>query len=158
MHMKNLSSKNVSRLSQAFIPIMHIFHNLAGEVVKLTDFSLAQYRVIMLVYRHGSMSINDLKKALNIAQSTASEMIDRLVQLKALKKNADPSDRRITLFTLTFSSKRKIEQHLSSIGNIYNKILTPLSDQEQKKLLEAFETILYLLQKEKQIAGSNKNQ
>jgi DNA-binding MarR family transcriptional regulator len=126
--------------------------------VKLTDFSLAQYRVIMLVYRHDSMSINDLKRALNIAQSTASEMIDRLVQLKALKKQTDLNDRRITLFTLTPASQRKIEQHLSSIGNIYNKILTPLSVQEQKKLLEAFETILYLLQKEKQTAGSNQNQ
>jgi DNA-binding MarR family transcriptional regulator len=153
--MKNPSPSNVSRLGQTFIPMMHIFHNLAGEVVKLTDFSLAQYRVIMLVYRHGSMSINDLKQALNIAQSTASEMIDRLVWLKALKKETDPSDRRITLFTLTPSSRRKIEQHLSSIGNIYHKILTPLSGQEQKELLEAFETVLNLLQKEKHSARSN---
>lgn len=153
--MKNLKSSNISRLSQAFIPMMHIFHNLAGEVVKLTDFSLAQYRVIMLVYRHGSMSINDLKRALNIAQSTASEMIDRLIQQRALKKQINPADRRITLFTLTPTSRRKIEQHLSSIGNIYHKILTPLSAQEQKKLLEAFDTILYLLQKEKQVTKSN---
>ncbi|OGB68335.1 MAG: hypothetical protein A2Y94_15730 [Caldithrix sp. RBG_13_44_9] len=135
--------------------MMHIFHNLAGEVVKLTDFSLAQYRVIMLVYRHGSMSINDLKQALNIAQSTASEMIDRLIQQRALKKQINPNDRRITLFTLTPASRRKIEQHLSSIRNIYHKILTPLSAQEQKKLLEAFETILSLLQKETQVTKSN---
>jgi DNA-binding MarR family transcriptional regulator len=151
MIMKTVSAKNISRLSRAFIPMMHIFHNLASEVVKLTDFSLAQYRVIMLVYRYDSMSINDLKQTLNIAQSTASEMIDRLVRQKALKKQINPADRRITMFTLTPLARRKIDQHLASIGNIYHKILTPLGNQEQKKLLDAFETILSLLQKNESI-------
>lgn len=146
--MSKTTAQNISRLSQAFIPMMHIFHNLAGEVVKLTDFSLAQYRVVMLVYRHGSMSINELKNSLNIAQSTASEMIDRLVQQNVLQKKVDPADRRITLFTLTPTARRKIEHHFSSISNIYHKILSPLNSAEQKKLLESFETILALLQKE----------
>lgn len=146
--MSKPTAQNISRLSQAFIPIMHIFHNLASEVVKLTDFSLAQYRVVMLVYRHGSMSINELKNSLNIAQSTASEMIDRLVQQKILQKKVDPADRRLTLFTLTPTARRKIEYHFSSIHNIYDKILSPLNSAEQKKLLESFETILALLQKE----------
>ncbi len=146
--MPKTTAQNISRLSQAFIPMMHIFHNLASEVVKLTDFSLAQYRVVMLVYRHGSMSINELKQALNIAQSTASEMIDRLVQQKVLQKKVDRTDRRLTLFTLTSTTRRKIDRHFSSISNIYHKILSPLNSAEQKQLLEAFETILALLQKE----------
>ncbi len=135
------------RLSQAFLPIMHIFHHLAGEVVKLTDFSLAQYRVLMLVYRHGSLSIGELKNYLNIAQSTASEIVDRLVHQKVLHKEKDARDRRVTLFSLTPGSKKIIQQHLASITNIYREILEPLSEQEQEKLVAGFETILKLLQK-----------
>ncbi len=139
--------ENLARLSQAFLPIMHIFHHLAGQVVKLTDFSLAQYRVVMLVYRSGSMSITQLKQSLNIAQSTASEMIDRLVQQKVLYREKDPGDRRITLFKLTPPTRRMIEEHLISMENIYRKILDPLTTTEQDKLVGSFETILTILQK-----------
>jgi DNA-binding MarR family transcriptional regulator len=145
--MTSPSSEYKTRLAQAFLPIMHMFHHLAGEVVKLTDFSLAQYRVLMLVYRHGSLSISELKTRLNIAQSTASEMIDRLVHQKFLYREKDTRDRRITLFSLTPRSEKLIQQHLASITNIYHEILEPLSDKEQEKLVTGFETILKLLQK-----------
>lgn len=145
--MTSPSSDYKKRLAQAFLPIMHMFHRLAGEVVKLTDFSLAQYRVLMLVYRHGSLSISELKTRLNIAQSTASEMIDRLVNQKFLYREKDTRDRRITLFSLTPRSEKLIQQHLASITNIYQEILEPLSEQEQEKLVTGFETILKLLQK-----------
>lgn len=135
------------RLSRAFLPMMHIFHHMAVDVVKLTDFSLAQYRVLMLVYNQGSMSINELSANLNIAQSTASEMIDRLVNQKILRKKKHPQDRRITLFTLTPKSQKIIMRHLASISRIYEKLLDPLTPAEQEKLVTGFETILELLQK-----------
>lgn len=139
--------ENITRFARAFLPIMHIFHNLAGQVVKLTDFSLAQYRVLMLVHRRGSMSVNQLKESLNIAQSTASGMIDRLVQQKHLYRRKHPHDRRVTLFKLTPKTEKKLQEHLSSMENIYRNILEPLTPAEQRQLVESFETILALLQK-----------
>jgi DNA-binding MarR family transcriptional regulator len=139
--------ENLQRLAQAFLPIMHIVHQMALDVVRLTNFSLAQYRVLMLVYRQDSMSITQLKEYLHIAQSTASEMIERLVQQKTLLRENDPQDRRITLIRLTPRTRRFLQDHLASISNIYNKILDPLNPDEQLRLVEGFETILALLEK-----------
>ncbi len=147
--MSNNLDENLSRFSSAFLPIMHMFHHLAGEVVKLTDFSLAQYRVLMLVHRRESMSINELKNSLNIAQSSASEMIDRLVQQNLLLKEKSAQDRRITIFKLAPKTRKVLQGHLASIENIYRKILEPLSEEEQKQLVEAFETVLFLMQQSK---------
>lgn len=137
---------NISRLAGAFLPVMHMFHQFASEVVKSTNFSLAQYRVLMLVHRRGSMSINQLKDSLNIAQSTASEMIDRLVRQNLLHREKDPADRRVTIFMLTPKTQRIINDHLTSMVNIHKKILEPLSPEEQEELVQAFETVLYLMQ------------
>ncbi|MFZ0388939.1 MAG: MarR family transcriptional regulator [Calditrichia bacterium] len=137
----------IDRFSRAFLPIMHMFHNLAGEVVKLTDFSLAQYRVLMLVFRRGSVSVNQLKNNLNIAQSTASEMLDRLVKQGFLNRSKDPADRRLTLFSLSAKADQVLHDHLSSIGNIYQNVLSPLETAEQEQLVAAFEQVMNLMQK-----------
>ncbi len=140
---------NIFRLGNAFLPIMHVFHQLAGEVVRLTDFSLAQYRLLMLVFRYEPLSVNELKKNLNIAQSSASEMINRLVRQKLLHREKDPADRRITRISLTPRTRKILQNHTASMQNIYRKILDPLTPKEQLQLVQAFETILVLLQKDK---------
>jgi DNA-binding MarR family transcriptional regulator len=61
---------NLKHLSNAFIPMMHFFLNIASETFKEANFTLAQYRVLMLVKHRGAMSINDLRNQLNIAQGT----------------------------------------------------------------------------------------
>jgi len=145
--MENKKNKNLERFYNAFIPVIHLFHNLAVEVSRVAELSLAQYRVLMLVYRNEKMSINELKNSLNIAQSSASEMIDRLVHQKHLRKQKDPHDRRITLFTLTPGTEAIIRGQKSRILEVLNKAVEPLDDREQRELLEAFEIIARLMQR-----------
>ncbi len=131
----------LERFSNAFIPMMHFFHNLASEASRGADFSLAQYRVLMLVKHRGAMSINDLQRQLNIAQSTASEMVERLVQQNLLLREKDPTDRRITVFRLSKKAERILEKRRDVMNDCYRKVLEPLSDEEQVQLVEALETI-----------------
>ncbi len=139
---------NLERFSNAFIPMMHFFHNIASEASKGADFSLAQYRVLMLVNHRGAMSINDLHNQLKIAQSTASEMVDRLVQQSLLLREKDSKDKRITLFKLSKKAETIIEQRKNIMEDCYRKVLEPLGPDEQIELVEAFEAIVRIIQKE----------
>lgn len=141
---KNFAT-NLERFSNAFIPMMHFFHTIASEASKGADFSLAQYRVLMLVKHRGAMSINDLRNQLNIAQSTASEMVERLVQQNLLLREKDLSDKRITLFKLSKKAEKILERRRDLMLDSYRKILEPLSLDEQIELVEAFETILKII-------------
>ena len=141
--------ENLERFANAFIPMMHFFHNIASEASKGADFTLAQYRVLMLVKHQGAMSINDLHHQLHIAQSTASEMVERLVQQDLLLREKDPNDKRITLFKLSKKAAKILERRKDMMEDCYRKVLEPLSPDEQIKLVEAFETILKIINHKK---------
>jgi DNA-binding MarR family transcriptional regulator len=140
-------TNNLERFSNAFIPMMHFFHNIASEASKGADFTLAQYRVLMLVRHREAMSINDLRNQLRIAQSTASEMVDRLVQQSLLLKEKDLKDKRITLFKLSKKGEKILERRKDIMKDGYRKVLEPLTDDEQIELVEALETIVKIIQK-----------
>jgi len=144
---KSTLEKNLERLSKSFIPIMHIFHNLACEVSRTADFSLAQYRVLMMVYNQGPMSINDLRTKLKMAQSSASEMVNRLVLNGHLSREKDVLDRRKTVFQLTKTTYNILKKQRESMKVMYKKILEPLNSKEQVELVLAYETILNLMNK-----------
>ncbi len=144
---KNSFEQNVNKLSKTFTPLMHIFHHVAGEVSKVGEFSLAQYRVLMLIYHDGPISISDLKMRLNIAQSSASEMVDRLVQQKFLHKEKAEKDRRITMLRITAKTGLLLKKRMSSMQDVYRKILKPLTPAEQKELVQASQLILHHLKK-----------
>jgi len=145
--MKNSSNPLVEELASAFPPIMHLFHHLAGQVSKLGEFTLAQYRVLMLVHHQGPMSISDLKNHLNVAQSTASEMVERLVRQKWLRRETCKQDRRVTLFRLTDNASRLLEQRKTDMQQVYQQLLRPLSLDEQRDLVEAMKVIVRLTRK-----------
>lgn len=145
--MNNNLQKNVQRLAVSFPPIMHLFHQLAGQVSKLGAFSLAQYRVMMLVYHSGPMSISTLKNKLGIAQSTASEMVERLVQQGLLEREKLKKDQRVTVFRLSGKAVRSLKKRQENMLEVYKQILEPLTAEEQEKLLQAFITILELTQR-----------
>ncbi|MDZ7400753.1 MAG: MarR family transcriptional regulator [candidate division KSB1 bacterium] len=143
--MESKFDEMLERFSNAFIPMMHFFHNLASEASRGADFSLAQYRVLMLVKHRGAMSIHDLQQQLHIAQSTASEMVERLVQQNLLLREKDPNDRRITVFKLSKRAEKILERRRDVMNDCYRKVLEPLTEDEQIELVEALETILKII-------------
>jgi DNA-binding MarR family transcriptional regulator len=124
------------------VSMMQMMHSLSTQMSRLEDFTLAQHRAWMMVSHAGTMTVKQFQKNLSIAQSTASETIERLVHQGWLKKGKDPKDRRITVFSLTEKADRRHKQKEAKRIMILEKLLEPLSDKEQKKFLDSFELLL----------------
>jgi DNA-binding MarR family transcriptional regulator len=135
----------LERFSNAFIPGMHFFHNLTSQISHAIDLTLPQYRVLMLVYHRGPMAVGDLQHQLRIAQSSASEMVTRLVQLDLLYLDKNHPDRRITVFDLTDKARQIIKNQQAAMQECFRKVLTQMTPAEQSTFIEAFETIRRLL-------------
>ncbi|MBN2355155.1 MarR family transcriptional regulator [candidate division KSB1 bacterium] len=138
---------HIQRLAPLFTRLMHVLHHLAGQASKIGDFSLAQYRVLMLVMHRGPMSIKQLQQRLMIAQSSASGMVDRLEQQGWLQREKSPADHRLTLFRLTKKAESLLHKRMQDMEIVYRQLMQPLSIPEQEELLSAFETILRLVEK-----------
>ncbi|MCI0513499.1 MarR family transcriptional regulator [candidate division KSB1 bacterium] len=135
----------LERFSNAFIPSMHFFHNLTSQISHAIDLTLPQYRVLMLVYHRGPMAIGDLQQQLQMAQSSASEMVTRLVQLDLLYLDKNHPDRRITVFDLTDKARQLLKNQQAAMQACFGKVLTRMPPAGQIALIEAFETIRRLL-------------
>jgi len=143
-----LLSKNIKRLSEAFPPVMHFFHHVAGQVSKIGEYSLAQYRVLMLLHHNEKMTVSDLHHALNTAQSTASEMVARLVQQGLVERHSDPQDGRKTVLKLSRKAKKDLLSRLDAMTDVYREILKNFREEEQEDLIRALEKIASILSKE----------
>jgi MarR family transcriptional regulator, organic hydroperoxide resistance regulator len=133
---------NAKRLDELIVPMMQMMHSFSTQMSKLEDFTLSQHRALMMVYHAGTMTVKQFQERLSIAQSTASETVERLVQLGWLKKDKDPKDHRITVFSLTEKADRMKKEKEANRIKIMEKILEPLTEEEQRQFLDGFELLL----------------
>ncbi len=133
------------RFATAFGSAMHVFHNLAAKVMKSGHIPLAQYRLLMILRETGPMTISDLTRTLGSAQSTASELVARAVDAGLISKSRDEKDRRKTRFELTPDALVLLNKRRQDMDMIYQTTLEGLTPDEQRRLVEAFETISELL-------------
>jgi DNA-binding MarR family transcriptional regulator len=133
------------RFSTAFASAMHVFHNLAAKVMKSGNIPLAQYRLLMILRETGPMTISDLTRMLGSAQSTSSELVARAVDAGLVLKSRDAQDRRKTRFDLSPDAVALLNKRRREMNTIYEATLQGLGPEEQRRLVEAFETISELL-------------
>jgi DNA-binding MarR family transcriptional regulator len=136
------TKRNARRLDGLMGPMMQIMHRFTSQISKCEDFTFAQHRALIMVYHAGSMTIKQFQENLCIAQSTASEMVERLVQQGWLIKNKAPDDRRNTVFSLSEKADRFRKEKEAARVQILEKVLEPLNGEEQMRFLESFEMLL----------------
>lgn len=107
-----------------------------GKGVKLT---FNQYRALTAIRELGECSVNDLADKLRIAQSTTSQLVDRLVKGGYVSREAFADDRRRMVVTLSKSGLQMMERRKKSLLQSYTRILLKLDENDQEILGDAFE-------------------
>jgi DNA-binding MarR family transcriptional regulator len=92
--------------------------------------TLSQFKILMLLSRHGNVSGGELARLLGVGLATLSGMVDRLVQQDLVVRSEDLHDRRVRRIGLS----RKGAELIGSIFNAgeakMRKLLSRLSDEE----------------------------
>lgn len=107
--------------------------------MKMTKYGLGsgQYTFLLYLYGNDGISQDELSKALDIDKATTARAIARLEQEKYVKRDSDPSDKRINRVFLTDKSL-ELKSEIMEITNEWKKIILKDIDknsQEQLKLL-----------------------
>ena len=63
--------------------------------------SMGQFGAMLHINHKGACGVSDIGSDLGITNSAASQMLDRLVQLKLITRSEDPNDRRVKQIVLT---------------------------------------------------------
>jgi DNA-binding MarR family transcriptional regulator len=72
--------------------------------------SMAQIHIMYTVQRHGEMTMSQLADVLNVSDSNATGLVDRMAERGFVQRDRVPTDRRVVVIRVTEAGEKLIEQ------------------------------------------------
>jgi len=136
--------ERIARLYPLMIGRMGRLRTLVHEGMDLT---YNQYKTLLTIADRGECSLGDLGRELEVAMSSASQMVDRLVGQGLVHREQDADNRRQVVIRLTRRGEGVIAELETGILKRYEQVMARLPEAEQEELVGAFETIARILGK-----------
>ena len=120
-----------------------------GVPHRLANYDLF-YRISHNLYRKNNLTMGELSSALSVPLSTATGMVDWLVNDGYAQRLPDPEDRRIVRVALTDSGRELHKMVEGFVGQRFQQIMSCLTDEEQSMMFTLFRKVVSAL---KEITG-----
>ncbi|MDQ6604757.1 MAG: MarR family transcriptional regulator [Chloroflexota bacterium] len=105
------------------------------------DVTMPQMKVLMLLRENGALRVGVLARHLNVSTPTITGIVDRLVRQDLVKREDDPSDRRVVLNVLTPKGEQLMERLRHRSDEELTRIIGGLNAQEQADLARALKRL-----------------
>ena len=99
------------------------------------DLTVAQYVALRDICERGPFTMGELAGLLAVAESTASRMVDRLVDAELVSRGADPADRRRVIVQATLRGRRLLARARRRRAAQMARFLERLSATERRQLV-----------------------
>jgi DNA-binding MarR family transcriptional regulator len=134
-----------STFTQAIRSWMDVFMHRSmrgwGQFAKSTGLSMPQFSILMQLHHKGACGMSEISERFEISNAAASQLVEKLVQGRYIKREEDPSDRRSKLLNLTAKGTALIQQGIEERYRWLDELVKDLSAEEKSKVSEAL-TIL----------------
>ena len=100
--------------------------------------TLVQYRTLVLLGSRGEMNVGSVAAALDVHQSTATRLCDRLVAKGLVSRTTSEESRREVVIALTRAGRALIRTVTTRRRREITKIMDHLQPGERDRLVEAF--------------------
>jgi DNA-binding MarR family transcriptional regulator len=137
--------QKVQRLQEMIENIFRSASRLMRADCDDVELTPSQTFVLRTLETDGQMTVSDLRRITNGAQSTASEMVARLVKQGYVHKKPSPDDGRAVTIAITANGKAILRARLESMLRRHRTVLAALTTTDQERMLNAFETIVELM-------------
>lgn len=137
--------ENIERIAQLYPVIMRVMGRIRSIVHEGMDLTYNQYKMLLTIYDKGNCTLNVLARELHIAMSSASGMVDRLVNQGFVFRTVDEDNRRQVMIYTTEKGEELIRELRRGIVENYRTLLERLPPRDQERLVVAFETLAEIL-------------
>jgi DNA-binding MarR family transcriptional regulator len=138
-----------------------IYHNIIRMMVYLhRDFdparawkglprepSFPQFKALMTLRHLGPCTLKKLASALGVSSASASEMVERLVDLDLVDRQQDPRDRRKIQIGLTRMAVKRVARQESMIYKRLQQLMQQMGPEKTGKWVEISECLSELFDK-----------
>jgi len=139
--------EQIERIAQLYPLIMRVMGRIRSLVHDGMDLTYNQYKMLLTIYDKGNCTLNVLARELRIAMSSASGMVDRLVNQGFVYRTVDEDNRRQVMIYTTEKGEELIRELRRGIVENYRTLLERLPPRDQERLVAAFESLAEILGK-----------
>ena len=139
--------EKIEQIAQLYPVIMRVMGRIRSMVHEGMDLTYNQYKMLLTIYDKGSCPLNLLARELQIDMSSASEMVDKLVNQGFVCRAVDAENRRQVVICTTEKGEELIGELRRGIVDNYRTLLSRLPEQDQDRLVQAFSSLAEILGK-----------
>jgi DNA-binding MarR family transcriptional regulator len=147
-------STPIHTIAQLYPRLMRAMGHLRGAVDERMDLTYNQYKALLSLSDTGPCTLNALSRELEVATSSTSQMVDRLVAMGLVKRISADGDRRSIVLSVSEQGELLLEKIKEEILVRYQDLFQNLGPSEQANLAGAIHTLVRIL--EKAIHGEEK--
>ncbi|MFY0408610.1 MarR family winged helix-turn-helix transcriptional regulator [Solicola sp. PLA-1-18] len=126
--------------------LQRVFSLVEGDAMERLvelDVTLSQARTTLLLSHVGEpVTISDIARRLGLSVAAAGRNVDQLVRLGIAERHDHPTDRRVTLVSLSPTGLEAADQHLDHKRKALRILVDRLPDADCDRLHEALQPIL----------------
>jgi DNA-binding MarR family transcriptional regulator len=108
----------------------------------------SHWMLMNVLDKNGEMKVGDLSKFLGLSNSTVSGIIDKLEKQGYLERRRSTEDRRVVWVKTTQKFKDSLKQHFKEAEKQFEGVLSKATEEELDKIIEGFETLKKVLEKQ----------
>jgi DNA-binding MarR family transcriptional regulator len=91
--------------------------------------------------KNGSVTMRELAKDLDVSESSATAVTDRLVRQGLVERQSDPTDRRVVRLALSGAGSVLVERLDEAAATKTGEMLAALSDTQLEQLIDILQTL-----------------
>jgi DNA-binding MarR family transcriptional regulator len=120
-----------------------------GDAPRGGEYHLPAFHRLATVFTHHArpMTMGEISEALNVPLSTATRMVDSLVEHGYAERLPDPQDRRIVRVALTENGKQVYQMFDQFFGERMCEFLSYFTTSERQQMLKLFRKAVTVLKK-----------
>lgn len=143
---------------QAIFPkLMHYLN--AEENRELTGLGItpSQINALLVLYFHDNLTMGKLSSEIYLAESAATRLVNRLVNLNLVKRQGDEKDRRVVRVALTSYGRELSRLVFERRSYRFNNLAQHMKESERESLIVSLQAVMRVFEELEQIAPSAGN-
>ncbi len=136
------TEKFTSAIQAIFPKLMHYLN--AEESRELTGLGItpSQINALLVLYFHDSLTMGELSSEIYLAESAATRLVNRLVNLNLVKRRGDENDRRIVRVALTSYGRQLSRLVFERRSFRFNNLAQRLEPTERENLVVSLQAVM----------------
>ncbi|WP_028971892.1 MarR family winged helix-turn-helix transcriptional regulator [Sporomusa ovata] len=123
------------------------FQIIERKQIRMHGFTSSQCYILLEIYKHQTLSINEISEKMRLEISTITRIMNNLVRDKLILRRRSVYDKRVVEAILTENGKEIAQQLQESIANYYKDVIVNLPRGHVREVMSAVEVLVNALEK-----------